>query len=77
MDVCEGFVAQRRAFPQSQVISHLNDARAPLETPHSYYIVVELSGSNAAHDEEKLSNFLEEVMEAGVVSDGTACLVHI
>lgn len=36
-----------------------------------FYVLVETSGSNSAHDEEKLSNFLEHVMATDLVSDGT------
>ena len=34
-------------------------------------MLVELAGSDAAHDDEKLSNFLEGVMASGAVVDGT------
>lgn len=36
-------------------------------------VVIELfiSGSNAKHDEEKLSAFLEKIMGAGLALDGT------
>jgi FAD/FMN-containing dehydrogenase len=46
-------------------------ARKPLEREYRHYILLELSGSNAAHDEEKLSTFLENVLSAGHVADGT------
>lgn len=36
-----------------------------------FYIVIETAGSNSAHDEEKLHNFLEEVMTSSLVTDGT------
>jgi|NorSeaMetagenome_1021524.scaffolds.fasta_scaffold110505_2 FAD/FMN-containing dehydrogenase len=36
-----------------------------------FYMLVELSGSNAAHDGEKLDAYLEATMGAGVVADGT------
>uniref|UniRef100_G3P6J9 D-2-hydroxyglutarate dehydrogenase, mitochondrial n=1 Tax=Gasterosteus aculeatus aculeatus TaxID=481459 RepID=G3P6J9_GASAC len=36
-----------------------------------FYIVIETSGSNATHDEEKLHNFLEEAMASSLVTDGT------
>lgn len=38
---------------------------------HPFYVLVETSGSNDIHDAEKLDNFLETVMETGVVVDGT------
>ena len=36
-----------------------------------FYMLVELSGSNAAHDGEKLDAYLEATMGDGVVADGT------
>ncbi|XP_073711315.1 D-2-hydroxyglutarate dehydrogenase, mitochondrial isoform X4 [Misgurnus anguillicaudatus] len=36
-----------------------------------FYIVIETAGSNATHDDEKLHNFLEEVMMSSLVTDGT------
>lgn len=43
----------------------------PLADPHPFYCLVETSGSNAEHDADKLSAFLESVLESGIVSDGT------
>lgn len=34
-------------------------------------MLIETSGSDAGHDEEKLSRFLEQSMESGLVEDGT------
>jgi len=42
----------------------------PLHTSE-FYMLLETSGSNSTHDEEKLNMFLEYMMEAGVVTDGT------
>jgi FAD/FMN-containing dehydrogenase len=36
-----------------------------------FYMLIETSGSNGTHDEEKLTNFLESSMASGVVCDGT------
>jgi hypothetical protein len=36
-----------------------------------FYMLIETSGSNGKHDEEKLTNFLESVMAGGIVRDGT------
>ncbi|CAL8274529.1 unnamed protein product [Merluccius merluccius] len=36
-----------------------------------FYVLVETSGSDAAHDEEKLHRFLEEAMTSSLVTDGT------
>ncbi|KFO87986.1 hypothetical protein N320_00166, partial [Buceros rhinoceros silvestris] len=40
-------------------------------TGNPFYVVIETSGSNSAHDEEKLNNFLEQAMTSGLVTDGT------
>ncbi|XP_068231381.1 D-2-hydroxyglutarate dehydrogenase, mitochondrial [Palaemon carinicauda] len=44
--------------------------RAPID-PHPFYMLIETSGSNSDHDEEKLNMFLEESLGSGQVSDGT------
>jgi hypothetical protein len=36
-----------------------------------FYMLIETSGSNGTHDEEKLTNFLESSMANGTVRDGT------
>jgi (R)-2-hydroxyglutarate---pyruvate transhydrogenase len=53
------------------VVDHLPGARDPLDSEFPFYVLIETSGSNAEHDSEKLSAFLERVMEEGVVLDGT------
>ncbi|KAM9501109.1 D-2-hydroxyglutarate dehydrogenase, mitochondrial [Clarias gariepinus] len=53
----------------SLVEKHLKLANPIAESP--FYIVMETSGSNAAHDEEKLHNFLQKVMTSSLVADGT------
>ena len=42
----------------------------PLEGKHPFYCVVETSGSNSEHDNEKLETFLEHVMSEEIVADG-------
>ena len=42
----------------------------PLED-YPFYVLIETSGSEATHDEEKLNNFLEHVMGQEIVCDGT------
>ncbi|KAG1934959.1 D-2-hydroxyglutarate dehydrogenase, mitochondrial isoform X2 [Pimephales promelas] len=49
--------------------NHLKLTNPITESP--FYIVIETAGSNATHDEEKLHNFLEEVMTSSLVTDGT------
>jgi len=36
-----------------------------------FYVLIETSGSNSQHDEEKLASFLERQLGSGVVMDGT------
>ena len=46
------------------------DFKLPLADEHPFYCLVETSGSNTDHDNEKLQAFLEHVMGEGIVSDG-------
>ncbi|NWV21931.1 D2HDH protein, partial [Origma solitaria] len=48
---------------------HLKLSSPVADSP--FYVLIETSGSNSAHDEEKLNNFLEQAMASGLVSDGT------
>lgn len=53
------------------VLSQQDWVKDPLETSCPYYLLIETSGSNTAHDMEKLETYLEDVMGEGVVVDGT------
>lgn len=53
-----------------QVIVNQLGLSNPL-SEHPFYMLIETSGSNASHDEEKLSSFLEGALEVGFVDDGT------
>ena len=44
--------------------------KCPLDR-NQFYMLIETSGSNAGHDEEKLNMFLERMMASGAVEDGT------
>jgi FAD/FMN-containing dehydrogenase len=44
--------------------------KRPLENKHPFYCLIETSGSNSEHDNEKLEKFLEYVLEKEIVSDG-------
>jgi FAD/FMN-containing dehydrogenase len=46
------------------------DFKLPLEDEHPFYCLIETSGSNSDHDNEKLQAFLEHVMGEGIVTDG-------
>lgn len=37
-----------------------------------FYMLIETSGSNKDHDEEKLNNFLQKAMETSLVVDGVS-----
>jgi len=53
------------------LVRQVTKNRSPLEGEYPFYCLIETSGSNAEHDSEKLSTFLEDVMEKGIVADGT------
>lgn len=44
--------------------------KRPIEGDYPFYILVETSGSNKEHDEEKLNGFFEELLEQEIVADG-------
>ncbi|KAF6361331.1 D-2-hydroxyglutarate dehydrogenase [Rhinolophus ferrumequinum] len=53
-----------------QLVGHHLQLASPVqESP--FYVLIETSGSRAEHDAEKLSNFLEQVLGSGLVTDGT------
>lgn len=57
----------------SQILAgrHLK-AEHPIESAeYPFYVLIETSGSNSEHDMEKLETFLGNVMEEGLVDDGT------
>jgi FAD/FMN-containing dehydrogenase len=53
------------------LVRQVTNNKRPLEDQYPFYCLIETSGSNADHDSEKLQAFLEDVMEKGIVSDGT------
>ncbi|KAG4432489.1 hypothetical protein IFR05_012029 [Cadophora sp. M221] len=56
---------------QSQNLVHkVTKNKRPLEGEHPFYCLIETSGSNSEHDNEKLEKFLEHVMENEIVTDG-------
>ncbi|PWZ03317.1 putative DLD2-D-lactate dehydrogenase [Testicularia cyperi] len=44
--------------------------RDPFEARHPFYVLIETSGSNKDHDDEKLQVLLEDLMESGSIQDG-------
>ena len=56
---------------QSQNYVHqVTGNKRPLEGEYPFYCLIETSGSNSEHDNEKLEQFLEHVMGEEIVSDG-------
>ena len=56
---------------RSQDLVHrVTKNKKPLEGDHPFYCLIETSGSNSEHDNEKLEKFLEDVMENQIVQDG-------
>ncbi|APA13639.1 hypothetical protein SS1G_07702 [Sclerotinia sclerotiorum 1980 UF-70] len=53
------------------LVQRVTKNKRPLEGEYPFYCLIETSGSNSEHDQEKLNNFLEHVMEKEIVSDGT------
>ncbi|XP_011701190.1 PREDICTED: D-2-hydroxyglutarate dehydrogenase, mitochondrial isoform X2 [Wasmannia auropunctata] len=41
------------------------------EDGHEFYMLIETSGSHSAHDEEKLSSFVEKAINDDIIEDGT------
>ncbi|CAM9019626.1 unnamed protein product [Wickerhamomyces anomalus] len=56
----------------SQVLAkeHLKTTH-PLEDEHPFYVLIETSGSDATHDQEKLEKFLEQAFEQEIISDAS------
>lgn len=57
------------AESQRFVFEKTGDKR-PLDGDYPFYCLIETSGSNGDHDNEKLEAFLEHVMEEEIVADG-------
>jgi FAD/FMN-containing dehydrogenase len=56
---------------QSQdLVAKVTKNTRPLENEYPFYCLIETSGSNSEHDNEKLEKFLEYVMEKEIVLDG-------
>ncbi|XP_022751414.1 D-2-hydroxyglutarate dehydrogenase, mitochondrial-like isoform X3 [Durio zibethinus] len=53
------------------VLHHLDGVRNPLPASmHSFYVLIETTGSDESYDREKLEAFLLSSMEGGLISDG-------
>ena len=63
------FMDERAIQLTKKHIEH--DTPFPLEEEYPFYVLIETSGSNKIHDDEKLEAFLESAMESEIVVDGT------
>uniref|UniRef100_A0A182UC52 D-2-hydroxyglutarate dehydrogenase, mitochondrial n=1 Tax=Anopheles melas TaxID=34690 RepID=A0A182UC52_9DIPT len=81
-DVKRTFLAAKRGLGEVLSSCEMIDAASldsctrffGLQSPidkYPFYMLIETSGSDAGHDEEKLARFLEQTMEQGLVQDGT------
>lgn len=52
------------------VTKHLKKP-SPIGEDYPFYMLIETSGSNNRHDEEKMNKFLEDVMQSRTVLNGT------
>lgn len=46
-------------------------ARNPFQQLYPFYVLIETHGSNAQHDEQKLTQFLSSTVDEGIAMDGT------
>lgn len=56
--------------PTQSILRNQKGLKMPLEGEYPFYCLIETSGSNSDHDQEKLSTFLEYVMGEEIVLDG-------
>uniref|UniRef100_A0A060T7G3 D-2-hydroxyglutarate dehydrogenase, mitochondrial n=1 Tax=Blastobotrys adeninivorans TaxID=409370 RepID=A0A060T7G3_BLAAD len=56
------------------IVSHHREMDIPLDEQYPFYVLIETSGSNKDHDDEKLNTFLENAMEQGAVLNGTVAM---
>ncbi|CAH1105950.1 unnamed protein product [Psylliodes chrysocephalus] len=55
--------------PTMEFIKNVNSQNSPIGE-YPFYLMIETSGSNERHDEEKLSGFFEEAIHKGLVLNG-------
>lgn len=51
-------------------IEYLKSLPFPLNNEHNFYVLIETSGSNKKHDDEKLNSFLSSAVDSKLVSEG-------
>lgn len=52
------------------LLKYIPRTRSPFPAPHNFYILIETSGSNSAHDSEKFQSFLESCLQSSYITDG-------
>ncbi len=57
-------------LPAMKAVSENLRLNSPL-ADYPFYVLIETSGSNSAHDEDKLNSFLKNIMDNGTILDGT------
>ncbi|KAH0560059.1 hypothetical protein GP486_003424 [Trichoglossum hirsutum] len=53
-----------------ELVERVAKKKPPLEGKHPFYCLIETSGSNKEHDDEKLEKYLEFVLSNDIISDG-------
>ncbi|EPY54273.1 D-lactate dehydrogenase [Schizosaccharomyces cryophilus OY26] len=53
-----------------RLVDALNSTQRPLEEEHPFYVLLETQGSNKEHDEQKLNELIENLIEKEVIADG-------
>ncbi|OLY82692.1 D-2-hydroxyglutarate dehydrogenase, mitochondrial [Smittium mucronatum] len=57
--------------PKSMEFSLFSHSMAdPLSLEFDYYILIEIGGSNSAHDEQKFENLFNDLQDSGTIGDG-------
>ena len=51
------------------VLAHVAGLRAPLRSPHAFHVLLENSGSDAARHQQAFDEFLEQMLDEGVIED--------
>ncbi|MCO5560112.1 hypothetical protein L7F22_013719 [Adiantum nelumboides] len=63
----EFFDSQSLNMVKSHATASIKD---PFQERHPFYVLIETSGSRKEHDDEKLTELLEELMESSQITDG-------
>lgn len=64
LEKCHGVRSPLTSLPSTGVKSESGGGAAGTQESHEFYVLIETSGSDAAHDGEKLERFLEAAMES-------------